>query len=99
MSETESPRTIPVPDWVNPRRLLPVDATARLEPSVDETGQQGLGWWVPLDERWEIPAGFEFSGGGPFDWAMWIHVVDGKPECFALKCWTSQVDSDSERPR
>ncbi len=71
------------PAWTPER--WPVDPSARGLPSLDTAGQlQGYGWWVPFGEGWEIPAGFEYSGSGPFDWAIWIHVVDGKPECVAL---------------
>jgi hypothetical protein len=44
--------------------------------------------WVPFGEGFQIPAGFEYSGSGPFEWAVWIHVVDGIAQPLAVRCWS-----------
>jgi hypothetical protein len=77
------------PDWSEQR--WPVSSNARGLSTLDKNGEViGMSWWVPFGEGWEIPAGFEYTGGGPFDWALWIQVVEGKAECLAAKCWSPE---------
>lgn len=69
------------PDWSLER--WPVDPAVRILPTITN-GELGLEAWVPFGEGWEIPAGFEYAGDGPFDWSIWVQVVDGKVECLAI---------------
>ena len=73
------------PSWSSER--WPVDPSVRVLPTLTE-GTLGLESWVPFGEGWEIPAGFEYGGHGPFEWDMWIQVLDGKAECLAVRTWT-----------
>lgn len=73
----------------------PAASNARGLPALDKDGhlQPGFSWWVPYGEGWEIPAGFEYSGSGLFEWAIWIHVVDGKAQCLAVNCWAREGEA------
>lgn len=75
------------PRWVEQRWEVPRNARLLPQVGADDVPLPGLGWWVPYGEGWEIPAGFEYSGSGPFDWAMWIQVWAGAAECVAVKAW------------
>ena len=65
----------------------PVDPTVRVLPTLTN-GVLDLESWVPFGEGWEIPAGFEYEGTGPFNWTLWVQVVDGKVECLAVRAWS-----------
>jgi hypothetical protein len=75
------------PEWSEEK--WEVASNARLLPTVGKDGA-GEFWWVPFGEGWEIPAGFEYSGHGPYEWAIWIHVIEGKAECVALRCVSTE---------
>ena len=86
----QDPSVMLGPEWSDQR--WPVSGNARGLPTVDENDHVlGYTWWVPFGEGWEIPAGFEYRGSGPFDWAIWVQVVDGKAECVAVTCWTPET--------
>jgi hypothetical protein len=78
------------PEWSDQR--WPVDPNVRVLPTLTND-VLGLESWVPYGEGWEIPAGFEYNGHGPFDWSIWVQVIDGKAECLAVRAWAA-----GERP-
>jgi hypothetical protein len=54
-------------------------------PSEDETGKVRDLPWVPYGPGFEIPLYFEYVGGGPFDWSLFVCVIDGRPQCVRLE--------------
>jgi hypothetical protein len=84
--KSDAARLVGPPDS-GPKR--PVPSNARLVPTIDSEGNvAGKWWWVPYGEGWEVPVLFEYGGGGPFEWTIWIQIVDGGAVCAGLRAWT-----------
>jgi hypothetical protein len=59
---------------------------ARYVASEASDGTVGEFVWVPYGPGFEIPVFGEYSGTGPFEWALTFAVVDGRPRCLEVRC-------------
>jgi hypothetical protein len=60
---------------------------ARLVDTILADGRLGRFVWVPLGAGLEIPAYFEYTGRGPFEWTIHVGIDEyGRPYCIRLIC-------------